>query len=272
MAAAQLAIQFKATGPNLTLSTACAAGANAIGTGTGRMLLAAGAADIVLAGGTEATLTPYFLTAFARMGALSRSSTPESASRPFDAARDGFVMGEGAGVLVLETERHAQARGALVHAHLAGYAANADGFHVTAPDPSGAGIRQAMRHALADADVVREDIGHINAHGTSTPLNDTIESKAISRIFTHDPPVTSTKGVTGHTLGASGAIEAVYTVLALQHGVIPPTANLTTLDPECPVDVVHGRPRRTRVEAALSNSFGFGGQNAVLVFVRNGPP
>jgi 3-oxoacyl-[acyl-carrier-protein] synthase II len=201
------------------------------------------------------------------MHALSgRVDDPPAASRPFDADRDGFVAAEAAGVLILERAEDAAARGATVRARLIGYGASADAYHITAPDPDGVGVGLAITSALADAGVTPADVGHINAHGTSTPLNDVAESKVIRRIFGNDaPPVTSTKGVTGHSLGAAGAIEAAFSALTLQHGRIPPTANLDKQDPEIDLDVVHGAPRDSDVDVVMSNSFGFGGQNGVLV-------
>jgi 3-oxoacyl-[acyl-carrier-protein] synthase II len=263
MAAGQVAIQLGARGPCLAPCTACASGATAIG--IARDLLRSGAADIVIAGGTEAPVTALFVSAFSRMRALSRRPDPEAASRPFDAARDGFVLGEGAGIFVLETEAQARARGTRVRARIIGYGASADAHHVTSPDPEGRGARQAMRAALADAGLSRGDVGYVNAHGTSTRLNDAVEAAAIHDVLGDGVPVSSTKGVTGHLLGAAGAVEAAYAALALQHGVIPPTANLTEPDAAMRVDLVRGQPRHDRPSVALSNSFGFGGQNASLL-------
>jgi 3-oxoacyl-[acyl-carrier-protein] synthase II len=200
------------------------------------------------------------------MGALSRRrDDPAAASRPFDVDRDGFVAGEGAAVLVLEREAGATARGARTRAHLAGYGASADAHHATAPDPAGAGAERAIRAALADAGLGADEVDHVNAHGTSTPLNDVTEARTLRRVLAGEFSVTSTKGVTGHTLGAAGAIEAALSVLTVQHGMIPPTANLDSQDPAVDVDVVAKAPREQRVDVAMSNSFGFGGQNAVLV-------
>ncbi|MBW3578217.1 MAG: beta-ketoacyl-ACP synthase II [Actinobacteria bacterium] len=266
MAAGQVAIELGARGPNLTVNTACAASATAIH--IARDLLASGTADAMLAGGTEASITALSTAGFAKMGALSKRKD-ETASRPFDADRDGFVMGEGAGMLVLERAEDARARGATPLAVLAGAGSSADAHHQTSPPEEGGGAVLAMQRALADAGMDRGDIDHINAHGTSTPLNDKSESIAIRRVFgdaTDQVGVSSTKGVTGHTLGAAGGIEAVFTVLALRDGVIPPTANLEQLDDEIDIDVVHGEARQGEVRAALSNSFGFGGQNASLLF------
>ena len=264
MVAGQLAMEFGATGPNLVTATACASGATAIG--VARDLLRSGACDIMLTGGTEAGVTPLSIAGFAQMGALStRRDDPASASRPFDVARDGFVAAEAAGILVLERPEDARARGARAHAHIAGYGASADGFHQTAPDPEGRGAEQAIRAALADAGVAPSEIGHVNAHGTSTPLNDVAEARVLRRVLGEGVAVTSTKGVTGHALGGAGAIEAAYTVLAIEHGQIPPTANLDSQDPEIDLDIVAKSPREQHLELAMSDSFGFGGQNAVLV-------
>ncbi len=267
MASGLLAMDLGAYGPNLSVSTACASGATAIG--VAREMLRSGTADIVLAGGAEAAVTPLFVSTFARARALSlRRTEPERASRPFDAARDGFVIGEGAGVLVLETEEHARARGAPVRAFVTGYGASSDGYHVTAPDPDGAGVRRAISAALSDAEIMADEVQYINAHGTSTPLNDVIEARTIRKVFGGGVAVSSTKGVTGHTLGAAGAIEAVYTVLALHNGCIPPTANLDEPDADIDVDLVRGVARRARLDVVATNSFGFGGQNAVLLMTK----
>ncbi|MEU1662303.1 beta-ketoacyl-ACP synthase II [Streptomyces sparsogenes] len=264
MAAGQVAIDIGAHGPCLAPCTACAAGASAIG--LGRELLRSGVADVVVAGGAEAPITPLYLSSFARMRALSRRlEDPGSASRPFDAGRDGFVLGEGAGVVVLESEEGARARGARPVARVIGYGASADAHHVTSPHPEGKGAELAVRAALTDAGLTGRDIGYVNAHGTSTPLNDVVEAGVIHRVAGPDVQVSSTKGVTGHPLGAAGSIEAAFAALTLHHGVIPPTANTTEVDPRVEVDVVHGAARDGRVEVALSNSFGFGGQNAALL-------
>jgi 3-oxoacyl-[acyl-carrier-protein] synthase II len=218
---------------------------------------------VVVAGGTEAALTGVCLAAFKSMGALSK----QGISRPFDARRDGFVMGEGAGVLVLEREEHARARGARSYGRVLGYGASNDAFHITQPDEDGRGATQAMRAAIGDAGAAPTDIGYINAHGTSTPFNDRIETKAIHAVWNGGaPPVSSTKSAIGHLLGAAGAVEAVATLAALQRGVLPPTLNLEEPDPACDLDYVPDGPREAPgLELALSNSFGFGGQNATLV-------
>ena len=268
--AATVAMRFGWTGPNLCLATACAASAHAIGEAV--RMVRDGSADIVLAGGAEAALTPTAISAFARMTALStRSGDPARASRPFDADRDGFVMGEGAAALVIERWDRAVARGAHIHAELVGYGRNADAYHITAPSPGGEGAAACMRAALDDAGLDAGAIGHVNAHGTSTPLNDAAEAEAIRKVFGEaSPPVTSIKGVTGHLIGAAGAAEAVASILALRHGAVPPTANHETLGDGLGIDVVHGSPRPLEPKPVISNSFGFGGHNATLV-IAPGP-
>ncbi|MFE3558860.1 beta-ketoacyl-[acyl-carrier-protein] synthase family protein [Streptomyces sp. NPDC059193] len=264
MAAGYVAIDCGARGPNLAVSTACASGSTALG--VARDLLRSGTCDVVLAGGAEAAVSPSMMAGLAAAGALSRRShDPAAASRPFDAGRDGFVAGEGAGVLVLEREADARARGARVRGCISGYGSSADAVHDTAPDPEGVGARNAVRAALADAGLSSADIGHVNAHGTATRLGDVAEARVIRRAIGAAAVVTSTKGVTGHCMGAAGAIEAVFTVLALESGLVPPTANLERADPEVDCDLVQGAPRAVTGGAALNNSFGFGGQNAVLV-------
>jgi 3-oxoacyl-[acyl-carrier-protein] synthase II len=264
MVAGYIAIDCGAQGPNLVTTTACASGTTAIG--TARDLLRTNRCDIVIAGGVEACLTRPVLAGFTRMGALSgRVDDPTTASRPFDSARDGFVAAEGAGILVLERIEYAQARDARVRARISGYGASADAHHATAPDPTGAGATSAIGSALADAGIGPSDVDHVNAHGTSTPMNDAVEAQVLGRMFGDRPAVTSIKGVTGHSLGAAGAIEAACTVLSIETGMVPPTANLDSQDPAVEVDVVRDRPRRMPVSAATTNSFGFGGQNAVLV-------
>ena len=266
-AAGTIAIRSGARGPNMTVNTACAAGASAIH--LGRDLLRAGAADVILAGGVEAGVTGLSVSAFAQMGALTKNPDPATASRPFDVARDGFVIGEGAAVLVLETAEHAAARGATPLAVVAGAGASADAHHATAPPDDGGGARLAMQRALQDAGLDPTTVGHLNAHGTSTPLNDAAEGRALRAVFgdhTDRIAVSSTKGVTGHTLGAAGAIEAVFAIQALREGRVPPTANLVDQDPEIDLDVVAGAPREVTLQAVMSTSMGFGGQNAALVF------
>ncbi|MCC3766193.1 beta-ketoacyl synthase [Streptomyces sp. UNOC14_S4] len=268
MAAGEVGIDLKAFGPNFCVSTACASGATALG--TAKALVESGVCDIVIAGGSEsAPSSPMAVAAFWRMGALSvRNDDPAAASRPFDADRDGFVLGEGAGILVLERLEHARARGARVHALLTGYGASADAHHPTMPHPDGEGATRAASAALADACLTPRDIGHVNAHGTGTRLNDLTEARMLRRVFGTPPAVTATKGALGHAIGGAGAIEAVCCVLAVRRQVIHPTVNLDRLDPEIDLDVVRGEPRPCRLEAAASFSFGFGGQNACLVFTR----
>jgi 3-oxoacyl-[acyl-carrier-protein] synthase II len=260
-----VAMQLGWTGPNLCVATACAAGAHAIGEGV--RLIRDGTADVVMAGGTEAAVTPLTIAAFARMGALSsRNDAPERASRPFDADRDGFVIGEGAGCVVLEPLERARARGATIYGEVAGYGRNADAYHITAPSPGGAGAAVCMQLALDDAAMEPSAIGHVNAHGTSTPLNDAAEAEAVRKVFGDAPPVvTSTKGVTGHLIGAAGAVEAVAALLSVRDGIVPPTANLERVGDDIELDVVAGSPREVGPKPAISNSFGFGGHNACLV-------
>ncbi|GAB2811084.1 beta-ketoacyl-[acyl-carrier-protein] synthase family protein [Streptomyces daliensis] len=263
MVAGQIAIEQGFHGPNLGTVTACAAGATAIGTALD--LLRADRCDIVVAGGTEAPLTRLCVTAFARTRALSRrTDAPHGASRPFDRDRDGFVLAEGAGVLVLERVTDAGARAAPVRGRIIGYGASGDGHHATAPHPEGRGAEQALRSALRDAGAGPGDVDHVNAHGTSTRPNDSIESEVIHRVCGHRPPVTSAKGAIGHALGAAGAVEAALTVLTTERNVVPPTANLDRTDPGMEIDTVRGAARPHRTGLALSNSFGFGGHNAVL--------
>ena len=266
MLAGQLSIEFGATGPSFVIATACASGTTALGTAAD--LLRLGRCDVVLAGGSEAMVTPLVMAGFARMGAMSRrNDDPKGASRPFDAERDGFVAGEGAGLLVLEREADARARGARIRSLILGHGESADAHHVTAPDPDGRGLEQAVRAALADAGIGPDEVDHVNAHGTSTPANDLVEAQVLRRVFTRRPVTTSTKGVTGHLFGAAGAIEAVFTSLALEHGLVPPTANLTTPGPGIDLDLATvATPARPQV--AVSTSAGFGGQNAALVMAR----
>lgn len=267
-AAGAIAMMWGYKGLNYAPSSACATGAHAIG--EAYMAIRSGMCDVMLAGGSEAAITPLAVAAFTRMGALStRNDDPESASRPFDAKRDGFVFGEGAGVLVLERRDVAEKRGANVLAVLAGYGASADAHHVTQPDPEGAGATLAMRAALQGAGLNPEDIDYLNAHGTSTPYNDRIETFAIKTALGPESkrvPVSSTKSQMGHLLGAAGAVEAAICTLALDRGVIPPTANYEEPDPDCDLDYVVEGPREEKLRAVMSNSFGFGGQNACLVF------
>ncbi|MEV7382477.1 beta-ketoacyl-[acyl-carrier-protein] synthase family protein [Streptomyces lydicus] len=265
MVAGEVGMDLRVRGPNLTVSTACASGATALG--TARQLLLADACDVVVAGGSESLCSRIPAACFHQMGALSRrGDDPAGASRPFDADRDGFVLAEGAGMLVLERAEHARARGARVRSYLAGYGASCDAYHFTAPHPEGRGAAEALSAALGDAGLEPGDIGHVNAHGTSTVLNDRAEALALRQVFRRPPPVTAVKGALGHAAGGAGAIEAACTVLTLQEQVVPPTANLRCLDPDIELDVVSKVPRPVRMAAAVSNAFGFGGQNAVLVF------
>ncbi|MCL4291503.1 MAG: beta-ketoacyl-ACP synthase II [Acidimicrobiia bacterium] len=263
--AAALAIKLGWTGPNVCIATACAAGGHALGEAL--RTLRSGDADVVLTGGTESAVTPTAIAAFARMGALSRRhDDPAAACRPFDADRDGFVLSEGAAFLVLETLERALTRDARIYGELAGYGRNSDAHHVTAPAPEGRGARECIRLALADAGLGPDEVGHINAHGTSTPLNDAAEAGAIHAVFGDRPvPVTSTKGVTGHMIGAAGAVEAIAALLAMRDGLVPPTANHSRRGDDVPVDVVAGTPREVPADPVVSNSFGFGGHNACLV-------
>ncbi|WP_306321407.1 MULTISPECIES: beta-ketoacyl synthase [unclassified Streptomyces] len=264
MAAGQVAIELKANGPCFAPCSACASGASAIG--LARDMLRSGVADVVVAGGAEAPVTPLYSSSFARMRALSRRvDDPGSASRPFDVDRDGFVLGEGAGMFVMETPEHARARGARQIATVVGYGASADAHHVTQPHPEGLGAKLAVRAALKDAGLTGDDVAYVNAHGTSTPRNDAVESAVIREVLGADTAVSSTKGVTGHPLGAAGAIEAAFAALTVERGVIPPTANLTTPDPVVDVDLVYKAARQAPTAVALSNSFGFGGQNTALL-------
>lgn len=268
MAAGEVSLDLGALGPSFTVSTACASGTTAIG--VARDLIRSGTCDIALAGGSESPCTsPFAAAAFHRMGALStRHHDPAGASRPFDADRDGFVLGEGAAVLVLEDARHARKRQAPVHAYLSGYATNAESHHPTMPHPNGDGLARCLTTALKDAHLAPVDIHHVNTHGTATRLNDQAEACALHQVFPQPPPVTSVKSITGHSLGAAGAIEAAASVLTLHHQLIPPTANHETLDPDIDLDVVAKSPRHTPISAVASTSAGFGGQNAVLIFVR----
>jgi 3-oxoacyl-[acyl-carrier-protein] synthase II len=240
------------------VASACATGAHAIGEAT--RMIQRGEADVVVAGGSEAALTGLCLAAFNRMGALSKRGV----SRPFDTERDGFIMGEGAGALILEAEEHAKARGARVRGRIAGFGASNDAFHMTQPDPEGRGAVAAMEGALRDAGAQPSDVDYVNAHGTSTPMNDRVEAQAVRTVFNGSrPPISSSKGSIGHLLGAAGAVEAVATLVAMERGELLPTINLNDLDPECELEHVTER-RAAPVKLALSNSFGFGGQNASL--------
>ena len=272
MAAGQVSIQFGLKGPNFATVSACASGAHAIGEAL--RLLRAGDADVILAGGSEATITPMALAGFGNARALStRNDDPTRASRPFDADRDGFVIGEGAAMLVLETEAHARRRGATPLAELCGYGASGDAYHMTAPCVDGEGAARAMQRALDDARLSPDRVQYVNAHGTSTPAGDPAEVTAIKTVFGAHASrlmVSSTKSMTGHLLGAAGGIEAVATALCLARGIVPPTINLEKPDPTCDLDFVPAQARTHRVTAALSNSFGFGGHNVTLALKAAG--
>ncbi len=268
MAGGLASIEFNLFGPNICTVTACAASANAIGDAA--EIIRRDDADVMLAGGAEAGIVELSVASFASARALStRNEDPERASRPFDADRDGFVMGEGGAVLVLEERQHALDRGADIYGEVMGYGMSADGYHITMPRPGGAGAARAMLHSLRDAALELDDIDYINAHGTSTPANDVTETEAIKSAFgdlAYKIPVSSTKSMTGHLLGGAGALEALLCVLAIRHGVIPPTINYETPDPGCDLDYVPNEARDTSVEHVMSNSFGFGGHNVALVF------
>jgi 3-oxoacyl-[acyl-carrier-protein] synthase II len=270
MASGLLSIRFGAQGPNTCVVTACASGTHAIGDAF--RIIQRGEAEVMIAGGGEAPVNRLGVAGFAAMRALStRNDDPARASRPFDVGRDGFVVAEGAGVVVLESLEHALARGARIHAELIGYGMSGDAFHMTQPAESGEGAQLAMERALADGGLTPADVDYVNAHGTSTPFNDPIESRAIRRVFGEHADriaVSSTKSMTGHALGAAGGLEAVFTVLTLREGRIPPTINLETPDEGCDLDYVPHQSRAASVRAALSNSFGFGGTNAALLFAR----
>jgi 3-oxoacyl-[acyl-carrier-protein] synthase II len=266
-AASSVCMDLGAHGPSLGVATACSSGTVAVGTAL--QLLRAGACDIAIAGGAESPRSRLLIASACQMRAVStRRDDPASACRPFDADRDGFVVGEGAGLLVLERPDHARARNARVRAGIAGYGASSDAYSAVAPDPDGTGIERALRAAMADADVYSTQIGHVNAHGTSTVLNDSIEATMLHRVFGERPLVTSTKAMTGHTLGASGGIETALTVLALQHQLVPPTVNLRTRDVRIPIEVVSKEARPAAFDYAVKTSMGFGGHNAALVLTR----
>ena len=268
LASGQIAMRYGFRGPNSCVSTACATGNHAIGDSL--ELIKRGAADVMIAGGSEAVITPLTIGGFSAMKALStRNDEPHRASRPFDKGRDGFVMGEGAGVLVIEELQHALRRGAKIYAELVGYGMSADAYHMTAPEPEGLGAIAAMRLALEAARLSPEDVDYINAHGTSTPVGDTAETRAIKQVFgghAYSLAVSSVKSMTGHLLGAAGGVESLATVLTIYHGLIPPTINYDEPDPGCDLDYVPNKARQAEVRVALTNSFGFGGTNATLVF------
>jgi len=268
--AAQVAIVFGFKGPNLAVVTACATGTNAIGEGA--EMIRRGMADVMVCGGSEAGILPLSIAGFNAMGALStRNEEPERASRPFDATRDGFVMGEGAGILILESLSHARSRGARIYAEVVGYGTTVDAFHMAAPAEGGEGAARAMKMALQRAGLTPEDIDYINAHGTSTVLNDKSETAAIKSVFgeqAYRVPISSTKSMIGHLLGAAGAVEAIVCVKALETGIIPPTINYEHPDPECDLDYVPNVARRASLRTAMSNSFGLGGHNAAIILAR----
>ena len=266
-AASSVAMDLGVHGPSQAVSTACSSGTVAIG--TAHQMLRTGACDIAVAGGAESVCSRLLIASACQMKAVStRRDDPEAACRPFDTHRDGFVVGEGAGLLVLERPGHARARGARIRAHVAGYGASSDAYSAVAPDPDGLGIERALRTALADAGLGATDIGHVNAHGTSTVSNDLIEAVMLHRVLGERPLITSTKAMTGHTLGAAGGIETALTVLALQHQLVPPTVNLDAPDPAIPVEVVSKEARRATFDCAVKTSLGFGGHNAALVLTR----
>ncbi|AGK52726.1 beta-ketoacyl-ACP synthase II [Bacillus sp. 1NLA3E] len=269
MAAGQVSIMLGAKGINSCTVTACATGTNSIGDAF--KVIQRGDADVMVTGGAEAPITRMSVAGFCANTALSTNPDPKTASRPFDQNRDGFVVGEGAGIVVLEELDHALARGAKIYAEIIGYGATGDAYHITAPAPGGEGGARAMKMAIADGGLVPEDIEYINAHGTSTGYNDKYETAAIKEVFgenAYNVPVSSTKSMTGHLLGAAGGIEAIFSVLAIKEGTIPPTINLETPDPECDLDYVPNQARQKEINTAMSNSLGFGGHNASIVFKK----
>ncbi len=269
-AAGILSIRYGAKGPNISIVTACATGTHSIGEAF--KIIQRSDADIMIAGGTESCICPLGVGGFNAMKALStRNEEPEKASRPFDATRDGFIMGEGSGIVVLEDMESALKRGARIYAEVVGYGASGDAYHITSPAPNGEGAARCMAAAMKDAGVSPADMGYINAHGTSTKYGDELETMAIKTVFgdrAYKVPVSSTKSMTGHLLGAAGGVEAVVTILALDRGVLPPTINLEHPDPECDLDYIPHTARKTQADVAMSNSFGFGGTNGCLVFRR----
>ena len=268
MAPGQIAIEFSAKGPNLSIETACAASTHAVGEAF--RLIRDGISDAMITGGAEAVITPLAIGGFCSMRALStRNDAPEKASRPFDLDRDGFIIGEGAGILILEELECALERGANIYGEVIGYGLSGDAYHVSAPEPEGEGAAQCMKGALDFAGLIPEDIDYINAHGTSTKLNDLSENKAIKSVFgdhAYKLSISSTKSVTGHLLGGAGGVESIFTLLTIKNGIIPPTMNYETPDPECDLDYVPNTARKAKVRIAMSNSFGFGGTNATLIF------
>jgi 3-oxoacyl-[acyl-carrier-protein] synthase II len=269
MAAGNIAIQFGAKGICSTVVTACATGSHSIGEAFHK--IRDGHADVMIAGGAEASVTPLSVAGFSSLTALSTSQDPKKASIPFDKDRDGFVMGVGAGILILEELEHAKKRGAKIYGEILGYGATCDAYHITSPAPEGEGAARSLRLAMQDAKIEKEQISYINAHGTSTPYNDKFETAAIKSVFgemAKNIPISSTKSMTGHLLGAAGGVEAITCIKALQEGFIPATIGYTTPDPECDLDYVPNEGRKQPIEYALSNSLGFGGHNATLVFKK----
>jgi 3-oxoacyl-[acyl-carrier-protein] synthase II len=268
LAPGQISIYFGAKGPNSSVVTACATGNHSIG--EAYHIIQRGDADAMIAGGAESTITPLAVAGFNAMRALStRNDEPERASRPFEKDRDGFVIAEGAGILILESLESALERGARIYAEVLGYGCNADAYHISAPSPNGEGAAKCMQVALKDAAINYDEVDHVNAHGTSTPLNDLSETMALKTVFGEHAKklaISSTKSMTGHLLGAAGGVEAVYAVLAINHGIAPPTINYETPDPECDLDYVPNTAREMEINVAMSNSFGFGGTNATLIF------
>ncbi|MFP3867122.1 MAG: beta-ketoacyl-ACP synthase II [Desulfobacteraceae bacterium] len=270
MAPGLVAMHFGAQGPNTSTVTACASGAHAIGDAF--KVIQRGAAKVMITGGVEAVITPLAIAGFNSMKALStRNDEPQKASRPFDRDRDGFVVGEGGGILILEELEFARRRGAKIYGEIIGYGMSGDAYHMTAPSPDGSGAVLCMQQALEDAKISIDEVDYINAHGTSTPLNDLSETLALKKVFgprAYRIPISATKSMTGHLLGGAGAIEAIFTVLGLQHGILPPTINYEHPDPQCDLDYVPNQAREMPIRIAMSNSFGFGGTNAVLLFKR----
>ena len=270
MATGYISIHYGLKGPNITPVTACASGTHAVG--EAYRLIQRGDADVMIAGGAEAPLTDIAFSGFCAARALStRNEEPQKASRPFDRQRDGFVMAEGAGVVVLETLEHALSRGANIYGALIGYGMSGDGYHITSPDPEGRGAYLCMERALQDGGISPDEVDYINAHGTSTPYNDRVETQAIKKLFgehAYRLAVSSTKSMIGHLLGAAGGVEIVATLLSMKHGVIPPTINYEEADPDCDLDYVPNKARSRQIEVAISNSFGFGGTNACLAVRR----
>ncbi|MFH1454273.1 MAG: beta-ketoacyl-ACP synthase II [Armatimonadota bacterium] len=270
MASGQLGIFFGIRGPNLSIMTACATGAHSIGEAC--HIIKRGEADVMIAGGTEAAITPMSVAGFCALRALStKNDNPQEASRPFDKDRDGFVMSEGAGILILEDLEHAKKRGATIYGEIVGYGASEDAYHITMPDPEGKGASLAMNAAIKNAGITPDKIDYINAHGTATPVGDPAETKALKMVFKDHAPklsVSSTKSMHGHCLGAAGAVESIVCTMAIKNGIVPPTINLDTPDPECDLNYTPNKAVERDMEYAMNNSFGFGGQNAVLIFKK----